>query len=218
MIQKLIQKNKGFTILETLVAISIILIAITGPIDIIGQALKNSYYSRDQITAFYLAQEAIEYARNQRDDNALARVPIANWLNGVTGEDAVGCLNNAGTAELALSKCVLVQDSSGTYHLKDLLVGSNDVMKKSSDEGAYGILTGTIDTNFSREIYFTRVPNVDDPDTDKNLDPLLDETDATGVTNYKEVVMTVKVTWRNSFGSDNKFVINERLFNWKLRN
>ncbi len=205
-------KNKGFTILETLVAIAILLTAITGPIDIMAQALKASYYSRDEVTAFYLAQEAVEYARNQRDDNVLdPSTTVPNWLTDVVGTASVNCLNDATVADAAKSKCALVQDSGGVYSyescgLSCLAIG--DVMKKSA-AGIYGVTSGT-NTTFTREVYFTRVPS---SDLDAGGSP-----DLTGANNTKEVLMTVNIFWTNSFGSGNKFTMTDRLFNWKLTN
>lgn len=64
-------KKGGFTLIETLVAITILLIALAGPLTIAAKGLSTAYYARDQITAFYLAQEGIEYLRNIRDAQAL---------------------------------------------------------------------------------------------------------------------------------------------------
>jgi len=62
----------GFTLVETLVAVTILLVVITGPMTIASNGIKNSYYAGDQTTAVYLAQEAIEAVQKLRDDNALA--------------------------------------------------------------------------------------------------------------------------------------------------
>src|SRR5438046_1665614 len=61
----------GFTIIETLVAIAILLLAIVGPLSIASTSLNSAYYAKDQVTAFYLAQEGIEYMRFLRDTNSL---------------------------------------------------------------------------------------------------------------------------------------------------
>ncbi len=62
----------GFTFVETLVAISILLLAIAAPLSLGSQGLSASRVARDQVIATYLAQEAIEFARNIRDANTLA--------------------------------------------------------------------------------------------------------------------------------------------------
>ena len=62
---------RGFTLVETLVAISLLTISIVAPMTLATQSLGSAYYARDQITAFHLAQEAIESVRHVRDKNIL---------------------------------------------------------------------------------------------------------------------------------------------------
>lgn len=59
--------SRGFTLIETMVAITVLLVSLAGPLTIATKGLSASIFARDQITAFYLAQEAIEFVRNQRD-------------------------------------------------------------------------------------------------------------------------------------------------------
>ena len=61
----------GFTLIETLVAISLLSVAIVAPMSLTAQSLASAYYARDQITAFYMAQEAIEALRSIRDAQIL---------------------------------------------------------------------------------------------------------------------------------------------------
>ncbi len=63
--------RSAFTLIETLVAVSLLTVAIVAPMTLASQSLSAAYYSRDQITAFYLAQEAIEALRSIRDGNIL---------------------------------------------------------------------------------------------------------------------------------------------------
>lgn len=64
-------KNQGFTILETIVAIAILLVAIAGPLTVAEKGLIEAVSSQDQLTASYLAQDLMEYVKNVRDDNLL---------------------------------------------------------------------------------------------------------------------------------------------------
>lgn len=71
------RKLGGFTLVESMVAISILSLAVTAPLLIAQKGIGAAIYSRDQITAFYLAQEAVEYVRNVRDTN---RITGEWWL------------------------------------------------------------------------------------------------------------------------------------------
>jgi type II secretory pathway pseudopilin PulG len=66
-----IHDSRAFTLIETLVAISLLTISIVAPIALTTQSLESAYYARDQITAYYLAQEAIEALRSVRDAQIL---------------------------------------------------------------------------------------------------------------------------------------------------
>jgi len=69
--------TKGFTIIETLVAITILMISIAGPLTIAHKSFMAAIQARDQLTASYLAQDAMEYIKHIRDDNMLN---ASNWL------------------------------------------------------------------------------------------------------------------------------------------
>lgn len=57
----------GFTLVETLVAIAIIMLAITGPFMSAERTIVVASIVRDKMTASFLAQEGVEYARALRD-------------------------------------------------------------------------------------------------------------------------------------------------------
>jgi len=71
--------RKGFTLIETFVAITILVIAIVGPLTIASRGLNSTLLSRDQLTATYLAQEAIEQVRQFKDSNVLQG---NDWMSG----------------------------------------------------------------------------------------------------------------------------------------
>jgi prepilin-type N-terminal cleavage/methylation domain-containing protein len=64
-------KGSGFTLVETLVAIAILMIAIAGPLTVAEKGLSAAIYARDQLMASYLAQDGLEYAKNIVDTNRL---------------------------------------------------------------------------------------------------------------------------------------------------
>jgi prepilin-type N-terminal cleavage/methylation domain-containing protein len=70
--------SRGFTLLETMIAVTLLAVAIVAPMTLTSQSLASAYYARDQITAFYLAQEALEGVRNVRDNNILYNSQVAS--------------------------------------------------------------------------------------------------------------------------------------------
>lgn len=71
----------GFSLIETLVAVLLLALSIAGPLTIASRGLFSAAVARDRITAFYLAQDAVEYIRYKRDSNRLSSA--ASWLAGL---------------------------------------------------------------------------------------------------------------------------------------
>ena len=144
--------KKGFTLLETLVAIFILTLALTGPIYIATLAIRGSVDSRDNISAYYLAEEAIEAARNKRDTAVLTSTPFAlvAWDNAFTA-----CYTNA---------CSLSRETNGSYSFSQC---SGVCLPLSFDpQNPTVIYAGTaptgsvIDSKFTRSISFQEInPN-----------------------------------------------------------
>jgi type II secretory pathway pseudopilin PulG len=70
--------SRAFTLVETLVAIAILMISISGPLAVANKALTASLYAKDQSTASFLAQEEMEIIKNKKDNLALN---VNNWLS-----------------------------------------------------------------------------------------------------------------------------------------
>ncbi len=85
MTSKIIKKTKNkkaFTLVETLVAIAVLVTSIVAPLSIAATSMFQARYSRDQIVATYLAQESIEMIRYVRDRNMMKALAgkTADWL------------------------------------------------------------------------------------------------------------------------------------------
>lgn len=63
--------KKAFTLIETMIAVTILTLAVAGPLYAASRAIVAAEISRDQLTASYLAQEGIEYVRALRDNEYL---------------------------------------------------------------------------------------------------------------------------------------------------
>lgn len=73
-------RPRGFTLIETLVAVLILTTSVVGPLSIASKGLMSALVAKDQVIAFYLAQDAVEYIRFMRDSNKLAG---NSWLTGL---------------------------------------------------------------------------------------------------------------------------------------
>lgn len=71
-IQKNLQSQDGFTLVETLIAVVILIVSVVTPLSVASQAIVYSAIARDQIVASNLAQESIDFVRNERDRSALS--------------------------------------------------------------------------------------------------------------------------------------------------
>ncbi|MBI2618265.1 prepilin-type N-terminal cleavage/methylation domain-containing protein [Candidatus Kaiserbacteria bacterium] len=119
--KKKTSSQSGFTLIETLVAISILLIALTAPLTIASRGLSSAYFARDQITAFYLAQDAVEYVRNTRDQNVLTG---SSWLSGFP--DTAGTLFTVDTTDGDMALCPVLGCDPILYNQSTNFYGYND--------------------------------------------------------------------------------------------
>lgn len=87
---------RGFTLVETLVAITVVVTAMVGPLYAVQQSLNASRAAREQLIASSLAQEAVEYVRAIRDSNylyVLRTGSARSWLFGLDGTaSSVNCI------------------------------------------------------------------------------------------------------------------------------
>ena len=76
-----LKKQFGFTLVEMLVSISILLLVVTGPMTVTSRTSKSATFATEQVQAFFLAQEGLEIAQKLRDDLLLINIaaPGVAW-------------------------------------------------------------------------------------------------------------------------------------------
>ncbi len=90
-------KNRGFTIVETLVAVAILMISIAGPLVVATKGLMAALVSKDQMIASYLAQDTMETIKNIRDNNLATSPTPLPWDTDLGYSNGLGqCSGNTG--------------------------------------------------------------------------------------------------------------------------
>ena len=78
------KQNKGFTIIEVLVALAIFSLSVVIVMVTLSSGISNINTVSKKITATYLAQEGLEAVRNVRDDYMLFPANGAGWSDFLT--------------------------------------------------------------------------------------------------------------------------------------
>ena len=97
------QARRAFTLIETMVAVTILTLAIAGPLVTASRAIVAARTARDQLTASYLAQEGAEYARRMRDNEFLAAYQAGGST--VSSTAWANFLNNPVSDTSAITQC-----------------------------------------------------------------------------------------------------------------
>lgn len=172
--------NRGFTLLEVVIAIFIFLVGVTGTLFLITRTVGQMNLFPSQLIASYLTQEGIEIIRNIRDTNYLEQATDAAnpWNEGLTGcstgtsceaDYTTGSVTDANPKDPALP-----------------LYGTGRFLKIDSN-GVYSY-SGTTDTKFKRKI--TIVPGAD------TLTVTVETTWTEKAKNYSHTAQEVLYNWK----------------------
>jgi Tfp pilus assembly protein PilV len=190
---------KGFTLVETMVAIAVMMVAIIGPFVAIQRAVVDSYISRDELIGNSLAQEGVEYVRSIRDGNYLYNRATSGtrwWLYGLNG--------GAGIPDCVANSCVVdplpqtVQACNGTncsaYPLYITSAASPTPYVYTQASGSGNILS-----RFTRSIQLCYINELNGPSCTASVS--------------NEARLTVTVTWITQ-GRTYTTLVTEYLQNW----
>ena len=115
--------KKGFSLIETMVAIAVLVMVLTVPITLAANSLKSASIARNSFIAANLAQEGIELIRLYRTNNVIQCTSNCDnvWMNGIrNGADNCNgsCYIDAKTFTLqrCTGQCPFLNiDSNGFY-------------------------------------------------------------------------------------------------------
>lgn len=133
--KKEINYLKAFTLVEALVAISILMIAIASPMTLAQKGLSTATLSKDQMIASFLAQDAIEAVKNIRDQIAVSTVS-GDWLGDPISPCVCSGADNCNFDITPLKFCTIDTTRSWTIgtdgSIKTFLGNVNDAKLKMS--------------------------------------------------------------------------------------
>lgn len=157
-------QQAGFSLLEVLVAISILLLGVAGPIALATESLKQSLPARIKLEGTLLAQEGMELVRNIRDNNVhkiYAGQAIA-WDEGFCPGGAYPCDREISCAAFACNPVRYVNLSFNQRLLKippaNFGIGFHTYDNSFIPAGGDPKLG---DTLIIRKIHFEKIPPVD---------------------------------------------------------
>ena len=153
--------NRGFTLVETLVAISIFTLSILALMVVLSHGISSTNYAKTKIIASYLSQEGIEYMRNMRDTFVLY-----DPTDSQAGWSAFNTKLTNGSCETS-NGCYFddrnVSFSDTSTPITDLLLTacssslcSNGALRYEPTTGKYGYVSG-VNSGFTRKIKITQV-------------------------------------------------------------
>lgn len=183
---KKVTTKKGYSLVETLVAVSILLLSIVGPMTIAAKGIQTGIFVSDQTTAIFLAQEQIESVMAIRNQEALKNIGSNNVWDWTTGGAMASCFaangcsitwNNDGDPYYTVSAC-----NNG---------GGNCVLylDTNADRTRFSVSTGGTQTKFTRVLQLQRIGT-------------------------REVVASSTVTWNsNLFGGQKAVSLRSSFFN-----
>lgn len=108
--------NTGFTLVETLVAIMILMASVVLPMSIYSNSITSARSSGSQVTAYYLAQDAMEFikykvATNLNKGDAWFDGGLPNCDSGLCTIDSV----NNNICSVGCDSTLLIDSSTGLY-------------------------------------------------------------------------------------------------------
>ena len=139
--------NKGFTLLEVLVAMFVLVMGVLGVFGLISRTVTFNSSVNSQLVASYLAQEGLELVRNIRDANFLKIHKIPEW-EGAWNDGLTSCSSGCGadyddtvlgdfkTTPLKLNNGFYTYDAgTDTIFTREIVIDSTvaDVLKVSVD-------------------------------------------------------------------------------------
>jgi prepilin-type N-terminal cleavage/methylation domain-containing protein len=183
---------KGFSILEVLVAISILVVGVSGAVALMSQTISVGNSVTQRLIAAHLAQEGLEVIQNIRHTNWIegADDGITKWSDGL---DGAGCTPEP----FDNSACPIY--AVVNYNSNALTLTSGPIEQAEWDMTRSG---GRYTHNLAGEIYSRHI----------EISYAIDDNNTPGCATDDKPYMRVKSIMRVD---DNTITLEDNLYNWK---
>ena|SRR3989344_1543189 len=185
-----LNSNKGFTILETLVATFLLALALTGVAGLVQGSLQIARDYKDSVTAVMLAQEGMEMVRERRDKNITTGDPV-RWLEGLVKPP----LGPFFICDQNTQDCIAKLQNNGTVVFERCTGGGGvcEYLRFNTTSGVFSYDPAGSITQFRRSIHVTR--------------PI--------ASNPNEAKVQVRIEWSGLVGPKS-LLLETHLFQWQL--
>lgn len=181
-----LQYTKGFTLIESLVAVAMLSLVIISVMGLAQSSIAANNSAQVQVSANYLAGEAIEYIRNIRDMN------IKNgddWLTSIPQQ----CFQDRGCDVDTINDNFINPPCHPNNGCPPLKFTSN------TDSGFYHHGSGGTDSQFTRTVKIERITNEDEGGNDLE----------------NEIAVRVSITSDVGYFKLSPLLVVEHMFNFK---
>jgi len=231
--ERMSQVTGGFTLIETLMALFVLMVGVLAGFAVISQAIHTSPLTRQQLIAASFAQEAIEIFRNVRDQQLLAiadktkqgialSYPSDSWSNSIKACPTGGASNYRNRPALKNNADI----SSGWFTDKCNVAGNWDRMYQEGTTGFFANLCiagssgcGSPPANW-QDTGFRRGGNVEKYIcTDASCTGLTPDNSCDTSNTCHEMRVWVIVYWNTDVEpttcpADNCIIVEDRFTNW----
>ena len=179
-------KTDGFSLVEALVAIAILLTVISGVMVLVNLSIKSGQNVSNRLSASYFASDAIEYLRYSRDSTWLSdnQDSFQYWLNNAVDDcDGSACKIETRQGQGSPTNC-----------------GSScPNLKYNTADKTYGYETGSDweTSKYTRAIKLIQINDVSSQDDSDD-----------------EVIVEVTVSWPQTGGGTGELVLTDTLSSW----
>ena len=148
-------QRRGFSLVEVLVSISILLLVMAGPMSLLTRANNSTIFASQQVNAWFLAQEGLELVEKRRDDLLLQHFADPISMPTPWARFASPPLNNpwAKCFDLAIGCGITISTGPNRAPVPiDCATGTNCRLYINSSRASYVHTAGAVPSPYTRVI------------------------------------------------------------------